>query len=46
VGDRALVGMAAVVIHDVQEHTIVAGNPAKKIEKRRFKDGLYGWTDE
>jgi UDP-3-O-[3-hydroxymyristoyl] glucosamine N-acyltransferase len=45
IGDRALVGMGSVVIRDVPEHTIVAGNPAKEIKSRNFQEGMYGWTD-
>jgi UDP-3-O-[3-hydroxymyristoyl] glucosamine N-acyltransferase len=45
VGERSLVGIGSVVIRDVPDHTIVAGNPAKPLEKRNFPEGLYGWTD-
>lgn len=33
VGERAVVGSGAVVTHDVEPRTIVAGNPAKVIKK-------------
>lgn len=35
VGDGSLVGMGSVVIRDVPAETIVAGNPAKVLERRR-----------
>ena len=31
IGESALVGAGSVVVHDVAEHTVVAGNPAKPI---------------
>jgi putative colanic acid biosynthesis acetyltransferase WcaF len=34
IGDRAIVGAMSVVSKDVQNHQIVAGNPAKKIGER------------
>lgn len=33
VGDGAIVGMGAVVVRDTDPHSIVVGNPARKIEK-------------
>lgn len=45
VGERALVGMGSVVIKDVPDHVIVAGNPAHELKQRNFKEGMYGWTD-
>lgn len=38
IGDGALIGAASVVTTDVQSWTIVAGNPAKAINKRRVND--------
>lgn len=37
IGDGAVIGACAVVTHDVEPYTIVAGNPAKIIRKR-FSD--------
>ena len=34
IGDGALVGMGGVVIKDVLPHTVVAGNPARLLEKK------------
>jgi putative colanic acid biosynthesis acetyltransferase WcaF len=36
VGDGAVVGARAVAVHDVESWTIVAGNPARPIKKRRL----------
>jgi sugar O-acyltransferase (sialic acid O-acetyltransferase NeuD family) len=33
IGDRCLVGMGSVVLHDVSEHMIVAGNPARVLRR-------------
>jgi UDP-3-O-[3-hydroxymyristoyl] glucosamine N-acyltransferase len=33
IGDRVIVGLGAVVLHDVPDDTIVVGNPAKEIGK-------------
>jgi putative colanic acid biosynthesis acetyltransferase WcaF len=38
IGDNALVGACAVVVKDVPEGTIVAGNPARVIRKRPMGD--------
>lgn len=35
IGDRALVGMGAVVTRNVEDHQAVVGNPAKPIEKTK-----------
>ena len=35
VGEGSIVGAASVVTHDVDPYTVVAGNPAKVIRKRR-----------
>jgi acetyltransferase-like isoleucine patch superfamily enzyme len=37
IGDHAVIGMGAVVTHDVQEYQIVAGVPARVIADRRTK---------
>lgn len=42
IGDGAVVGAGAVVVHDVESWTIVGGNPAKFIKRRELK----GQTDE
>lgn len=34
IGDGAVVGAGAVVTHDVEPYSVVAGNPAKEIRKR------------
>ena len=34
IGDRAIVGAMSVVLKDVADHQVVAGNPAKKIGER------------
>jgi acetyltransferase-like isoleucine patch superfamily enzyme len=33
IGDRAVVGAGAVVTHDIDSHTIVAGNPARAVRR-------------
>lgn len=33
VGDRSLIGLGAVVVKDVEEYTVYAGNPAKQFRK-------------
>lgn len=33
IGDNSIIGAGAVVVKDVQQNTIVAGNPAKIIRK-------------
>ena len=33
VGDYSTVGLGAVVVNDIPDHTVVVGNPAKKMEK-------------
>ena len=33
IGDFGYVGLGAVVIKNVEEHTIVVGNPAKELRK-------------
>jgi len=38
IGDHAVIGAGAVVLHDVPENTIVAGVPAKEIRKITDKD--------
>lgn len=38
IGTGAVVGAAAVVARDVPDWTIVAGNPAREIGRRRFED--------
>ena len=38
IGDHAVIGAGAVVLHDVPENTIVAGVPAKKIRPITDKD--------
>lgn len=38
IGDHAVIGAGAVVLHDVPENTIVAGVPAKEIRKITNKD--------
>jgi putative colanic acid biosynthesis acetyltransferase WcaF len=39
IGKMAVVGAASVVVKDVPEATIVAGNPAKQIGVRTFREG-------
>jgi putative colanic acid biosynthesis acetyltransferase WcaF len=39
VGEGAIAGARAVVVKDVAAWTIVAGNPARFVKKRSFKDG-------
>ena len=38
IGEGAIVGARSVVVEDVQEWTVVAGNPAKFIKNRVLKD--------
>ena len=38
IGDHAVIGAGAVVLHDVPDNTIVAGVPAKEIRKITDKD--------
>lgn len=38
VGDYAVVGCASVVVKDVESFDVVAGNPARFIKKREFKE--------
>ena len=38
IGDHAVIGTGAVVLHDVPENTTVAGVPAKEIRKITDKD--------
>lgn len=42
IGDGAVVGAGAVVVHDIEPWTIVGGNPAKFIKRRELK----GQTDD
>jgi acetyltransferase-like isoleucine patch superfamily enzyme len=37
VGESAFVGAGSVVVQDVPQRVIVAGNPAKKINSAEFK---------
>lgn len=34
IGNNAIVGAGAIVTHDVEENTVVVGNPAKVLKKR------------
>lgn len=43
IGEGAVVASNAVVTHDVEPYTIVAGIPAKPIGKREKKDYCYGY---
>jgi acetyltransferase EpsM len=38
IGDWALIGAGSVVLEDVAPYTVVAGNPARPIKKRRIED--------
>lgn len=40
IGDRAVVGAASVVTHDVPAGTIVAGNPAREVARLDVKDAV------
>jgi len=33
IGDNAIIGAGSVVVHDVAENSVVAGNPAREIKK-------------
>lgn len=44
VGSHAVIGMGAIVTHDVAEYAIVAGNPAKIIGDRRDKSTTLART--
>lgn len=54
IGDGAVVGAHAVVTHDVEPYTIVAGVPAKEVKKRFDSETIdkllevqwWGWTEE
>ncbi len=35
IGDGCVIGAGSVVVHDVEDHAIAAGNPAKVIKSRR-----------
>lgn len=36
VGEYSTVGLGAVVVKDIPDHTVVVGNPAKKLEKQKL----------
>lgn len=44
IGEGAVVASNAVVTHDVESYTVVAGIPAKPIGKREKKDYSYGYN--
>jgi maltose O-acetyltransferase len=41
IGEAAVVGTGAVVAHDVEEYTVVAGNPAKLVSQRARQQYRY-----
>jgi acetyltransferase-like isoleucine patch superfamily enzyme len=38
IGKKCIIGAGSVVLHDVEDYSIVAGNPARLIKKRKRKD--------
>jgi Acetyltransferase (isoleucine patch superfamily) len=38
VGEGAVLGARGVAMHDLAEHTVHAGNPARAIKRRRMRE--------